>query len=785
MKGTLYLILAFCLILGKTSFAQVTLSGSVFNASNKEAIIGATVFSPDAKIQTYTNEFGFFQLRLPKGSHRIYVQAYGFQTRIDTLVLESKILKDFPMKAYEQDLDSVEIVGERPYLKRFTGSLTLSNDDIQKVPALLGETDVLKAFQMMPGVQGGAEGSSGLNVRGGSPDQNLILLDGVPVYNAAHAFSLFSIFNPDAINSASIYKGAVPARYGGRLSSVLDINLKEGDREKFGGKAELGLISGKIMLEGPIGKPADGPAKTSFLISGRRTWLDVLAGPFQQLSNSSGSRTNFFFYDLTAKINHQFSTGNNIYLSFYSGRDRLRQINESDAFESREQSDLAWGNLTTVLRWNKLIGLNLFSKLTAYASDYDFLIDAQNRQNTSEDSLLNALRYRSGVRDYALKWDLEFKASQKHHLRLGVKASRQSFDPGAIQLQQRGGQAINLDSLERSNPVNPITASAYLEDEYYFGDRIMINLGVRGVAFWVREELYTSLQPRASLSIQLGPTTNLQFAYDQHAQFIHLLTNSRVGLPLDLWVSATDGVPPQQSWQTSVGLLGEWRGIKWQVEAYYKELDQVVAFEEGANFLDTGPQASTLQQTQAWESRVVQGVGDAYGLEVWLKKERGRFNGWLSYTLSWANRVFDDLNQGVEFPYIYDRRHNFSFLGKYELKPGIDLSLNWVFRSGQRTTLPTAQYNGPDQIGGSFPDQIQVFGPRNDYILPAFHRLDIGIAFVKDKKRFRRTWKFGVYNAYNRLNAFSANFRTNSSPPILDIVSLFPAIPSVSYQIEF
>lgn len=767
------------------SYGQVSLSGYLLDSKSKEAVIGATVSVPQAKVQSFTNEFGYFQLRLPKGQQQVFIQAYGFQSLVDTLTLNSDSLIMFWVSPYEKSLDSIMIEAKRVGLQPFTGSLSLSSEDMQKIPMLLGEADVLKAFQMLPGVQGGAEGTSGLNVRGGTPDQNLILLDGVPVYNASHAFSLFSVFNPDAINRASIYKGALPARFGGRLSSVLDINLREGSREKFGGKAELGLISGKIMLEGPLKKEKNDLSKTSFLISGRRTWLDLLAGPVQQLANPNGSRTNFFFYDLTAKLNHRFSQTNTLFLSFYSGRDRLRSVLNQRSFGSRERSDLEWGNLTSVLRWNKVIGLKLFSKVTAYISDYDFVVDSESRRLAGTDSLLSALRYRSKVRDYSAKWDLEYTPGKRHHLRIGLHVSRQQFDPGAVQLETGTDRQLNLDSLEKSSPVSPIYAAMYLEDEISLGEKFLINVGLRGSSFWVRNENYQFLQPRASLSFRLLEKTSIQFAYDRQAQFLHLLTNSRVGLPLDLWVSATDSVPPQSSWQVSMGVLGEWKGIQWQVEAYYKELNQVVAFEEGANFLETGPEVSTLQQNQAWESKVVEGQGNAYGLEFWIRKEQRRLTGWLSYTLAWANRQFDELNQGNEFPFIYDRRHNFSILGKYAVKPTMDLSISWFFRSGQRTTFPEGQYVGPQQLGGNFPDPVQIYGDRNAFKLPAYHRLDLTLALKKEKKAFVRTWKFGLYNAYSRLNAFSANVSTNSDPVFLRIVSLFPIIPSVSYQIEF
>lgn len=780
--GWLLLWLAVC-----TAYAQPRrlVQGYLRDSLSGEAIIGATVAAPAIRGQVITDRYGFFQLPLPERPTTLQVRAAGYQPRTLPSVAGGDTLLSLYLQPVPRQIDSVRIeaaAAEPPSL----GRIQLSAQTVEAIPTLLGEADLLKAVQLLPGVQSGTEGSSGLYVRGGTPDQNLILLDGVPVYNVAHALSLFSIFNPAAINQVSLYKGSIPARYGGRLSSVLDISLKEGNRRRFGGEAALGLISGKVMLEGPIrwGQSSESEAATSFLVSGRRTWLDLLAGPIQRLSNPGGARSNYFFHDLTAKVNHRFAPGNELYASFYTGRDRLNLQAAPTATAQQERTDLQWGNLTGVLRWNRLLGGNLYSQLTAYVSNYRFRTEVTNQRDT----LVSALRFQSRIREYALQWDLSRQVGLRHHLRGGLRLARQRFDPGAVQLQGGSETALNLDSALQSQRILPWQGAIYLEDDFRLHPRLTLRAGLRGTAFWVRDRDYYTVQPRAALTWRLSDWLSLQAGYTRQVQFLHLLTSTAVSLPLDLWVPATDRVPPQQAWQSSLGLSGQiGPGWEWSVEGYYKAMTDVIEFEEGANFLVTGPEPRTLAQTETWERQVARGEGTSYGAEWYVRRTQGRSSGWISYTLSWTQRQFPTLNGGAPFPFAYDRRHNLVLVYNQRFTPRFHLNATWRWRSGQRMTLPVASFDVPDPLQPSGPNQNRAlrFGSRNGYQLPAFHRLDVSLSWRKAKPWGQRTWQVGLYNAYSRLNPFTARPLPNRQPPQVQLIGLLPVLPFVSYQADF
>jgi hypothetical protein len=672
------------------------------------------------------------------------------------------------------------------------GKLSLSAAEVQRIPALGGEPDVLRSLQLMPGVQSSHEASSGLLVRGGSPDQNLILLDGVPVYNASHLLGAISTFPTDAVKQVDFYKAAFPARYGERLSSVVDITLKEGNREKLSGGASIGLLASKLYLEGPIGSE-----KTSFFISGRRSFLDLFADPIQRLRGQA-DRLSYNFYDLTAKVNHRLSPRDQVFFSAYAGRDGFATLNTRStsqgglAAEIEQRSGLNWGNRTAVLRWTHLGKGAWFSQVMLYGTDYRFEVaDRQRRSltqaNGAVDEQVFQLDYRSLLRDVALQADLQAAPSPRHTLRTGAKGTYRLFSPATFVFDREVSDSLLRDS---SNSLPPTTGwewSAYLEDDIELGQHWQLNLGLRMSGFVVREQSYVIPQPRASLRWQATPRSSFQASYSRMGQYIHLLSNTSVSLPIDLWVAATDRVPPQTGWQVA-GSYGQelMQGWDFSVDGYYRRMANVISYQEGANLLLDGADPTVLSANQTWESQVVQGQGWAYGAELLLRRRQGDVTGWLSYGLAWARRQFDSLNQGVPFPYTYDRRHDLSLGLQYTWKPGLEVGLTWVFQSGRAGNIPLATYTTHPALSVDSEElYIASYGPRNSYRLRPYHRLDLSFTWRKPKWGGEQAFTLGLFNAYNRRNPFALTFRNRPGLPILYETSLFPLLPIISYQWKF
>ncbi|MGB3586792.1 MAG: TonB-dependent receptor plug domain-containing protein, partial [Tunicatimonas sp.] len=632
----------------------------------------------------------------------------------------------------------------------------------------------------------GNEGTSGLYVRGGGPDQNLILLDGVPVYNASHLFGFFSVFNADAINNVQLIKGGFPARYGGRLSSVIDISMKEGNMKEFHGEGSLGLIAGKLTLEGPIVKD-----KSSFIISGRRTWIDILARPLIRAQTDGDETVGYYFYDLNAKVNYKFSDRDRLYLSAYLGDDRFyARYNYTDSFsgvelEDMDESGLQWGNITSALRWNHMFTPKLFSNTTLTYSRYRFDISNEYRYEYLGDSANQKLvdsgfaKYLSGIEDFAAKIDFDYLPSPNHFIRFGVNAIHHTFRPGALNIQYDDDFSRDaLDTLLGSQETQAIEFAAYVEDDIEITNRLKINAGLHFSGFYVNDQLYTSLQPRIAGRYLLNEQLSLKASYVQMAQFIHLLTNSGIGLPTDLWVPATDRVRPQTAQQWALGGAYNWRsGYEISLEGYYKSMRNLIEYREGADFINVN---------QDWQDKVAVGDGRSYGAELLIQKKKGRTTGWLGYTLSWTDRQFDDLNFGERFPYKYDRRHDLGLAVVHEWRENIDISATWVYGSGNTVTLPTAIYQGSGHTS-PFGD-VYHYGDRNGFRMRAFHRLDASITFRKQNRWGERAWVFGVYNAYSRQNPFYMYLDPSYEPgqdAQFKQVSLFPIIPSISYRFNF
>jgi hypothetical protein len=779
---------------------SVTVSGYLRDGESGEPLISATVYHSLGKQGTATNRYGFYSLSLPRADSvrlRFSYVGYAPVERIFPLLRDTVINLELNSNAL---LEEVVIKGPEKTLHEEVqmSVLRLQVRQVQTLPAFLGEADILKTLQLLPGVQSGYEGTAGLYVRGGSPDQNLILLDGVPVYNVSHLFGFFSVFNPSSISYIELIKGGFPARYGGRLSSVLDIRMKEGNRKQFAGEVNVGLIASSATVEGPILKD-----KASFIISGRRTYLSLLARPL--LDEFAGEdELDYYFYDLNAKVNARLGKKHQLFLSAYTGYDqglidnRSNQVRQDIQINSRDQFSLQWGNLTTALRWNYAIGPRWFSNTTLSYSRYNYendvfyetLMRPRNPDLGSEQPEvsfnLSRQRSRSSIEDWAGRIDLSFIPNPRHIVQFGASAIYHTFNPGQVNFvfdTLTSPQVITNNSTLGSAIVNAWEGFVYLEDEWQPTTRLGMNLGVHASAFSVEHETYTSIQPRVSARYLLDETLALKVSYASMAQFIHLLTNAGLGLPTDLWVPSTQRVRPQEAWQGAIGLAKTLPGGRQiSLEGYYKEMDNLLEYRDGADFLDV---------EEDWQEKVVVGEGRSYGAELLLEQTTGKLTGWVGYTLSWTDRRFDEVNFGERFPFRYDRRHDISITGTYQWTERLNVSATWVFGTGQAVTLPVSSYDPIEVVDFFLREEIsegdiEEIQGRNGFRMQAYHRLDLSMQHTKKKKWGERVWTIGVYNAYNRLNPFFINrdIRPNASKQFVQY-TLFPILPAISYTLRF
>jgi outer membrane receptor for ferrienterochelin and colicin len=782
-KNIIFLIIS---TIGFLQSSAQTLSGYIKDAQSGEPLIGANVFETNYKIGANTNAYGFFSLTIPKAKDSVSVRItyVGYATQMLTLAIVDDALVNI-LLSQGTDLDVVEVTDAKQNAienQAQMGKVELSITQIEQLPTLLGEADVLKAFQLTPGVQSGVEGSNGLYIRGGSPDQNLILIDGVPVYNVSHLFGLFSVFNTDAIQSATLIKGGLPARYGGRLSGLVDIKMKEGNNQTFHGEGAIGLIFSKLTLEGPIQK-----GKSSFLLSARRTYIDQLVQPFingglKDIRLDLG----FYFYDINAKVNHQFNDKNQIFLSFYTGQDvfKTQAKEERATFRQDLESGLNWGNRTAALRYNRIWNKNLFSNLTATYSQFNLNSGYSSNQepvnNSSVERLQSSYTYLSGIEDVALKLDFDFIPNPTHYIRFGGMAIYHQFQTGAEQIINSND--ITLDSLN-IQPLKALEANIYIEDEWAINEKLQINAGLHAGIFIVENKQYPTLQPRINVRYLLPNKTALKGSFSTMQQFVHLLTNEGVGLPTDLWVPSTKRIVPETAWQVSAGVAKTIKGLELSLETYYKKMNNLLSYKAAASFLGQNEAAD-------WQDKVVQGEGEAYGLELFAQKKLGKTTGWVGYTLAWNNRLFETLNNGKPYPFKYDRRHDISIVVNHKFSERFRMAATWVYGSGYAVTLPEYQYyiHLPALI--TRVNQVEVTTEKNNYRIRDYHRLDLNFIFSKTKKWGERQWVFGAYNVYNRANTFYVgqqgliNTRTISYK-IAREYALIPIIPFVAYQFKF
>lgn len=752
---------------------KFTISGYVKDAKSGEELIGAMVTIKEMKGTGATaNAYGFFSITIPEGNYTVVSQFIGYEPKIVQVALKQNTKLDFSLNEKGKELGEVVVTGEKKdenITKTQMGVEQLDIQQIKNVPVLFGEKDVLKTLQLLPGVKSAGEGNSGFYVRGGNSDQNLILLDEATVYNASHLLGFFSVFNSDAIKDVTLYKGSQPADFGGRQSSVLDIKMKDGNDKKFGVNGGLGLISSRLTLEGPIVKE-----KGSFIASARRTYADL----FLKLSQDSATRQAvLYFYDLNIKANYWLNDKNRIFLSGYFGQDVL-------GFGTTFGID--WGNATGTFRWNHLFSEKLFSNTSLIFTNYDYKIFVTIGGNSID--------IISRIQDYGLKQDFQYFANTKNKIKFGFTSTLHKIIPGII----TASSSASISELHLANKY-ALDNALYASHEIKASENFSLEYGVRLSAFSLMgpgkfynynsngevtdSASYTSNQfvktyinpePRISANYIINEKNAVKAAYDRNTQNLHLLSNSTSGSPTDLWISSSNNVKPEIADQISLGYFRNFKEnmFEFSVETYYKNYQNVVDYKDNAQ----------LNFNEGVESQLLYGKGRAYGVEFFLKKKFGKFNGWVGYTLARTEKIIEGINSYNWYPARQDRTHDVAIVGIYELNPKWTFSATWVYYTGNAVTFPSGKYEVAGQV-------INYYTERNGYRMPAYHRLDIGITWQRKKtEKFESSWNFSLYNAYGRENAYRIDFQEDPNDPTRTQAvqtTLFRWIPSITYNFKF
>jgi hypothetical protein len=775
-----------------------TISGYVQDDESGENLIGVSIYDKLSLKGTVTNQYGFYSLTLEEGKYDITYSFIGLESQNKSVELNKDLRLNISLKSNTILTNEVIVTGEKSDQNVSSSNMSqvkIEVSNIKQLPVILGEVDVLKSAQLLPGITSNGEGSSGLYVRGGGPDQNLILLDEAVVYNASHLFGFFSVFNADAIKDINIIKGGMPAEYGGRLSSVLDITMKDGNNKKYQADGGIGLLSSRLTLQGPIQKE-----KSSFILSGRRTYIDVLSQPFLDRVDPETGEPNafagsgYYFYDLTTKINYRVSDKDRLYLSGYFGRDVFSFANSDNGFAI----EIPWGNATGSLRWNHLFSDKLFMNTSVIFSDYRFEFNLA--QSDFEFKIF------SGINDWNTKVDFLYQPNQRHTIKFGANYTYHIFTPGNA-TGRAGDVEFAPDEIFRQYSNE---GALYFSDDFELSDDLKVNAGLRYSSFQHRGDInlftylkndltlsndnYRNIEPRLSLRYNLNTTSSIKASYSENYQYIHLASTSSVSLPTDLWVPSSTGIKPKFAKQYALGYFKNFNDNMFEtsLEGYYKEMTNLIEYREG--YL---PEDNTNSSS---DDSFTFGDGDSYGIEVLLKKNRGKTTGWIGYTLSKTTRYFDEVNNGLEFPAKYDRRHDLSITATHQLSNAWVLSGVFVYATGNSITLPTERY----VIGG---DVYTQFTSRNGYRTSPYHRMDIGATYnpakrknkKKKNKKFESTWNFSIYNVYSRKNPYfiyfalegleedgdNQNIQNGNVEPKAYQVSIFPILPSVTWNFNF
>jgi len=770
------------------SFGQnFTISGNIKDNETGEDIIGARIMVKEIEGKgALSNVYGFYSLTLPKGNYTIEYQFVGYTTQSFSVILDKDIKKNVEILPQTEMLGAVDVTGEKlgDNLKTTEmGVEKISVKDVESIPVLFGEKDILKTMQLLPGVKSAGEGNSGFYVRGGGADQNLILLDEAPVYNASHLLGFFSVFNSDALKDVKLYKGGAPAEFGGRLSSVMDIKMKEGNSKRISASGGIGLISSRLTLEAPIVKN-----KGSFILSGRRTYVDQFLR-FSKNENLDGA--GLYFYDFNAKANYRISDKDRVFISGYVGRDQFK-------FGSQLQFD--WGNITSTARWNHIYNSKLFGNATFIFSKYNYVIGIGEG--------INKVEIGSQIQDFNFKKDFDYYLNSNNTIKFGANIIHHTFEPGDINIGD--GLGFTIDDI----PVKHSVESAlYLSNDQKIGNRLNLTYGLRysnftqigpgetysfdqegnvdSISYFSTNEKiisYNGFSPRLGINFVLNEKSSLKGGYSRTYQFMHLISNSTSSTPTDIWLPSSPIIKPQIADQYSIGYFRNFRKntIEFSAEAYYKDFQNVIDYRDGAEI--------TLNPNV--EAELVFGIGRAYGLELLAKKRVGKFTGWVSYTISKTESKINEINNNQWFSVKQDRTHDISIVAMYKLNERLNFSTSWVYYTGNAVTFPSGKYIIEGQV-------VNEFTERNGYRMPDYHRLDFGVTLnnkktklvldvdsgkeIEVQKKFESSWNLSVYNAYGRENAYSITFRENEITGETEAVklALFKFIPSLTYNFKF
>ena len=763
------------------SFAQnkVTISGKISDKESGEDIFFASVYIKGTQKSVTSNEYGFYSLTIDTSETgkevTLVINSFEYGTKQIKLTLDGDKTINHKLESSTRTLKEAVVTGTKTKAKEELESTDMSSTklsigQIKHIPTIGGETDIIKVVQLLPGVSSGLEGTSGMFVRGGDADQNLVLLDESTVYNIGHLFGFFSVFNPDAIKDMTMIKGAFPAQYGGRLSSILDIKMNEGNLNKFHAKGGIGLLSSRLTLEAPIIKE-----KMSFLISGRRTYID-------QVFKAVGLNVPYYFYDLNTKLNYKISDKDRIFYSGYFGNDVLR-FNENDSNDKGSGKDstetdstaavgfdfgFTLGNFTNTIRWNHIYNNKLFSNISFISTSFDYNIRGQVGNNV--------VQVNSNIVDFGLKADWDYFVNEKNHIKFGANVVQHIFKPNILSTEGDISDFVGSSAGER---LYTTESAIYGYSDRDLNVRWKLKYGLRISSSAVKNKFYAGLEPRIAARYKLAENDALKFSYSRMKQYMHRVSSSTVALPTDLWYPVTENIAPQKSDQVAVGYHHLFPKLKTAltIEGYYKWLGNVIEYREGANLI----------LNDEFENELLQGTGDAWGAEFLLKRESGKFTGWASYTLSWATRDFDDLNNGETFWAKYDRRHNISLVGGYQFNERLNFSAVWVYQTGARFTAQIGQYAMPNAALTGI-DLIPIYTERNAVQMSPGHRLDLNFSIKsKPEKKFKSEWSFGCYNTYN----YATPYRINIVPTEDGIgyryeqPGLFGFIPSIAYNFEF
>lgn len=797
------------IVILKRKPSQVTISGFVRDQTSAESLIGASVYETSSRKGTAANNYGFFSITLPAGDIDLQASYIGYGSRRLNLTSQERdttVTIELIPNTY---LDEVIVLASGPekqaVLSTQMGVMEINQQTIRSTPVLFGESDLIKTLQLTPGVAAGTEGIAGMYVRGGNIDENLFLIDGNPVYQINHLGGIFSAFNPEAVRGMDFYKAGFPSRYGGRLSSVVDVHTKEGNMKEYHGSASVGLISGNLNLEGPIIKD-----RTSFHIALRRTWLDVLTSPAIAIANKKQKkdgfrlRARYAFHDLNLKVNHRFSDRSRMFVSLYNGNDVLKaggtdfpsESNDGIRYKEDTNASLRWGNLMATAGWTYVFNNRLFGKISGVYTQYNSNMSNAYEYTQGEAKADGYIRNysktesRTGIMDVGLRSSFDYLPATAHHIRFGADYLLHRFRPEYSRMQFKDEDSdgqTGMDNVFADDQLWASECAVFAEDDWTLTPTVRLNAGLRFSLFSVENKTYASPEPRLSLRWLLTDALSFKSSYARMNQYVHLISNSYLNLPTDAWMPVTKRLKPLVSDQVSAGFYYNLNNqYDFSVEGYYKKMNNLLEYKDGSSFMPS---------FASWEDKMTVGSGRGYGVELMVRKDTGRLTGWVGYSLSWADRYFADLNKGVRFPARYDNRHKLNIVAMYKLSPRVELSAAWTYASGNHQTLSLEEYEGPTtpEIGGN--THVELFDARNNYQLPAYHRLDLGINIYRPKKKGRMgIWNISIYNAYCRMNPFlvyksSDRVRDVSgqytSVPHFKKLGFMPIIPSITYTYKF